>query len=381
VDFSTSDRTEAIRAEARAFVAEHVTADVIRRSLDTGTMHDWGLHRALAAKHWIAPTWPVAEGGLGMAEIDALTIVNEFFAAGAPIDGGWITTMCAANALRSLASDEQKQAVLPRVVAGEALLCLGFSEPDCGSDVSAARTRAVRDGDGWIINGQKMFTTMAHEASWVILLTRTDPTVAPHQGLTMFLVPLNTPGITVDPVHTLGSERTNVTFYSDVRVPDEAVLGEVGGGWRFLTHMLTEERGSAFGGGVAFLGTMRQVLDGTRGAASETHRRDFARAAIDREVAELLNLRSIWLATQGRDTSVEAAVAKLFSTEALNRMASGLIETLGPAGLLDYRSPDAAHHGEVEHAFRHAPVTTILGGTSEILRSVIGQRGLGLPRG
>lgn len=380
MDFSTTERIEAIRAEARAFIAEHVTPEVIRQSLDTGTMYNPELHRALAAKKWIAPTWPVAEGGLDMPELEALTILGEFMAAGAPIDGSWITTMCAANAIRALASDEQKLTVLPHVVAGEALLCLGFSEPDCGSDVSAARTRAVRDGDEWVINGQKMFTTMAHEASWVILLTRTDATVAPHQGLTMFLVPMDAPGVVVDPVHTLGSERTNVTFYTDVRVPDSAMLGDLNKGWQFLTHMLTEERGSAFGGGVAFLGTMRQILEGTKASAEATHRRDFARAAIDRQVAELLNLRSIWLATEGVDTSVEAAVAKLFSTEALNRMASDLIETLGPEGLLDYRSPDAPHHGEVEHAWRHAPVTTILGGTSEVLRTVIGQRGLGLPR-
>jgi hypothetical protein len=393
MDFSPSERAESIAAEVREFIAEHVTPEVIRQSLDTGTMHNWDLHRALAGKKWLAPTWPVAEGGLDMPELDAMTIMNELMASGAPLDGGWILTMCAASGVRALGTEEQKREILSKVVAGEALFALGYSEPDSGSDVAAARTRAVRDGDDWVINGQKMFTTMAHEATWVMLLARTDTELSKHKGLTMFLVPMDTPGIVVDPVRTLGGERTNVTFYTDVRVPHSAVLGEVNGGWHALTYMLTEERGSAFSAGMSFMGTIRQVMAGTLAWARETERdgrrvidepatrRRLARAAIDREVSELLNLRSIWLGSHGEDTSVDASVAKLFCTEALQRMTSDLLETLGPEGLLDHRSPDAPHAGELEHAYRHGAVTTIYGGSSEVLRSLIGQRGLGLPRG
>lgn len=393
MDFSPSERSAAIAAEVREFIAEHVTPEVVRQSLDTGTMHNWELHRALAAKKWLAPTWPLDDGGLDMPEIDAMTLMNELMASGAPLDGGWILTMCAASGVRALGTEEQKAAILPKVVAGEALFALGYSEPDSGSDVASVRTRAVRDGDAWVINGQKMFTTMAHEASWVMLLARTDTSVPKHKGLTMFLVPMDTPGIVVDPVRTLGSERTNVTFYTDVRVPHSAVLGEVNQGWQCLTYMLTEERGSAFGAGMSFMGTLRQVTAATLGWARATERdghrvidetavrRRLARAAIDKEVSELLNLRSIWLSSHGEDTSVDASVAKLFCTEALQRMTSDLLETLGPEGLLDYRSPDAPHSGEIEHAYRHGAVTTIYGGSSEVLRSLIGQRGLGLSRG
>jgi len=393
VDFSPSEGSAAIAAEVREFIAEHVTPEVIRQSLDTGTMHNWALHRALAAKRWLAPTWPTAEGGLDMSEVDAMTLMNELTASGAPLDGGWIITMCAASGLRAMGTEQQKAEVLSKIIAGEALVALGFSEPDCGSDVAAVRTRAVRDGDEWVINGQKMFTTMAHEATWVMLLTRTDPEVPKHRGLTMLLVPMDCPGIVVDPVRTLGGERTNVTFYTDVRVPAHAVLGEVNKGWEFLTYMLTEERGSAFGAGISFMGTIRRVLanslawarqttsEGRRPIDQSATRRRLALAAIDLEVSELLNLRSIWLGSRGEDISVDASVAKLFCTEALQRITSDLLESLGPAGLLDYRSPDAPHAGEIEHAFRHGAVTTIYGGSSEVLRSLIGQRGLGLPRG
>ncbi|ORA11652.1 acyl-CoA dehydrogenase family protein [Mycobacterium arosiense] len=392
MDFSLPVGAESFAEEVRTFVADHVTADVVARSLETGTMHDWGLHRALAQRGWLAPTWPKSEGGQDLSEIEAMVLLDQLHRAGAPLDG-WITTMCGASAIRALGSPQQRAEVVAKVVAGEALISLGFSEPDSGSDVAAARTRAVRDGDHWVINGQKMFTTMAHEATWVLLLTRTDPATAKHRGLTMFLVPLNSDGIVVEPVHTLGGERTNITFYTDVRIPDTARVHELNKGWEFLTLALTTERGSAFGAGSSFMGTMGRMLDGTLAWAARTHhngrtvleeptaRRRLAAAKIDHEVARLLNLRSVWLAGQGAISDVEAAVAKLFSTEALQRMTADLLDLLGPEGLLNHRCAVAPSGGEMEHAFRHSTVTTIYGGSSEIMRNIIAHRGLGLPRG
>jgi len=392
MDFTLPPSAEAFAKDVRAFVDQHVTTDVMRRSLTTGTMHDWGLHRALAERGWLAPTWPKSEGGQDLSEFEAMVLLDELHRAGAPLDG-WVTTMCGASAIRTLGSDTQRAEVVAKVVAGEALISLGFSEPDSGSDVAAARTKAVRDGDDWVINGQKMFTTMAHEATWVLLLTRTNPDAAKHRGLTMFLVPLDSPGIVIEPVHTLGGERTNVTFYTDVRVPDSARVHELNKGWEFLTLALTTERGSAFGAGSSFMGTMAQMLQGTvewarasqRGGEAiideAPMRRRLAKAAVDYEVARLLNLRAVWLAAQHRVLDVEAAVAKLFSTEALQRMTSDLLEAVGPEGLLNHDSPEAVAGGSLEHAFRHGTVTTIYGGSSEIMRNIISQRGLGLPRG
>jgi alkylation response protein AidB-like acyl-CoA dehydrogenase len=392
MDFSLPATAEEFAEEVREFVAEHVTDEVVTRYLQTGTMHDWGLHQALADRGWIAPTWPKLDGGQALSEIEAMVLLDQLHRAGAPLDG-WIITMCGASAIRALGSAQQRAEVVPQVVAGQALISLGFSEPDSGSDVAAARTRAVRDGDEWIINGQKMFTTMAHEATWVLLLTRTDPSAAKHRGLTMFLVPLDSPGIVVEPVHTLGGERTNITFYADVRVPDTARVHELNKGWELLTLALTTERGSAFGAGSSFLGTMGRMLDGTlRWAATArrggrpileepTARRRLAKAKIDHEVSRLLNLRSVWLAGQDIVPDVEASVAKLFSTEALQRMTSDLLELIGPEGLLNHHSPAAPSGGAMEHAFRHSTVTTIYGGSSEVMRNIISQRGLGLPRG
>jgi hypothetical protein len=156
-----------------------------------------------------------------------------------------------AGVVNHVGTEEQKKRVLPSILAGEAMVCMGYSEPDYGSDVASITTRAVRDGDEWVINGAKMWTTMAHAATWLILLTRTNLDVPKHKGLTMFLLPTDTPGISVEPVHTMGTERTNATFYDDVRVGNEAVLGDVDGGWHVMSVALSFERGVMGGTNVA----------------------------------------------------------------------------------------------------------------------------------
>ena len=167
---------------------------------------------------------------------------DELRLAGVPTDGLG-QSVIVGRTIRAVGSEEQKQTFLPPFLAGEIIFALGYTEPDSGSDVAAAKTRAVRDGDDWIIDGQKMFTTLAHEAAYVFLLARTNPDVPKHRGLTMFLVPLDAPGVEIHPVHTMGGERTNVTFYTDVRVPDAFRVGEVDGGWDVMTVALTFERG------------------------------------------------------------------------------------------------------------------------------------------
>ena len=382
---------DGFRAEALAFVNEHLTPEVIDRAYRTGTMHDWGLHRALAAKGWVAASWPPEDGGEGRSTFDMLVLLDLLSRRGAPIDS-WTTTMSGASCVREKGSPEQRREVVAAIGRGEALLALGFSEPDSGSDVAAASTRAVRDGDEWVINGQKVFTTMAHEARWVLLLTRTNPDVPKHRGLTMFLVPLDAPGIEIQPVHTVGWERTNMTFYTDVRIPDSARVGEVDGGWDVILASLAYERGSAFGAANSFLGFARLVIDGALDWAQSRNRdgrlladdpsvrERFGKVATDYEVARLLCYRSIWVAEQGVQPDIEAAEAKLFSTESLQRTCADLLDLLGPDGLYQHPDPRAPAHGELEHAFRHAAVTTIYGGSSEVMRNIIAGRGLGLPR-
>lgn len=385
MDFRFDQETEAFRAEVRSFIAEQLHPGIIERAQVTGTMHDWGFHQALCDRGYLAAGWPSGVGGLGRSAIDQCLLSQELFGSGAPIDGLSIAAMVGATLL-VCGTDEQKADVVPRILSGEVMCCLGYSEPDAGSDVAAVATKAVRDGDHWVIDGQKMFTTMAHEAHYVFLLARSNPDAPKHKGLTMFLVPMDTPGIEITPVETMGGERTNITFYSEVRVPDSARVGQVDGGWAVMHAALVYERTSANWGEPHHLveSVARWALDagpdGTRPFDDPAVRATLARATTELEVGRLLLFRAAWLASLGEMPQVEGSMAKLHITEAFVQASSELLHVLGSAGLLPGSEPGSALGGLVEHAFRHSVVTTIYGGSSEVQREIIAGRGLGLPR-
>jgi alkylation response protein AidB-like acyl-CoA dehydrogenase len=250
--------------------------------------------------------------------------------------------------------------------------------------VAAASTRAVPNDEAhstWTINGQKMWTTLAHVAQHVLLLTRTDPDVPKHRGLTMFLVPLDTPGITVQAVHTVSGDRTNVTFYDDVIVGDECRVGDVNGGWRVMGVALALERGVM--GGTALgevLWRAARAWAADAGALDRPRVREvLARTRIDVEVAWLLAQHTAWIAASGALPSVEGSMTKLFASETYQRAADEWQDVAGAPGLLDMDAPGSMADGLFERAARHAPLTTIYGGTSEIQRNNIAERHLGLP--
>jgi alkylation response protein AidB-like acyl-CoA dehydrogenase len=375
------DEPSAFRLEVRKLLAEHCPPEVAERASESGTNHDWHLHRALAAGGWLAAEWPLEDGGQGRDAWEMLEFNEELARAGAPIDG-WGTSNLVAHTLALVGTPEQRADVVPRVLAGEILCCLGYSEPDSGSDVASAATRAVRDGDDWVINGQKMFTTLAQEAAYVFLLTRTNTTVAKHRGLTMFLVPMSTPGIELQPIHTLGGERTNVTFYTDARVPDSCRVGEIDGGWDVMTVALAFERNPTMVGELDRL--LRQVVEGAAAIDGffdrPAVRVRMARAVTDLVVGRLLGIRMTAAIARGELPIAEGSMAKLFSSEALVRAAASLLDAFGAVGVLSPGAAGAPAGGWVEHAHRHAQVTTIQAGTSEIQRTIIAERGLGLPR-
>jgi len=376
VDFTLSPAAEAFRAEVRAFIAEQLTPEILERTHGSGTLHDWGLHRAMAERGWLSAALPVTGGGQERDPVELAIFFSELEKAGAPIDG-LATTMIVAGVIQQIGTDFQKEHVIPQLVSGEALCCLGYSEPDAGSDVAAAATRATRDGDEWVIEGQKMFTSLAHESSWVILLTRTNTEVPKHKGLTMFLVPMDTPGIDVAPIWTMGRERTNSTYYQDVRVNDRSRLGEVDGGWQVMLVALAYERGIMGGSAQGFTlwRAARDCAEAIGRLDDPTVREQLARLAIDNEVCELLTLRTAWVASTGALPGLEGSMTKLFASEAFTRAADRFGDLAGPAGL--WQHGPAAH---LEEARRHAPVMTIYGGTSEIQRNGIAERLLGLPR-
>ena len=386
MDFGLGERSDAFRDEAKRFLDEHLTGEVREQMHTTGVHHNWDFHRARAERGLLAPGWPEEFGGQGRDAMEMLAFAEEFQQAGAPTYGVG-TTLMVANIIRHLGTEDQKHLILPQALRGEILIVLGFTEPESGSDVAAAQTRAVRDGDQWVINGQKMFTTNAQEADYVFLLTRTNLEVPKHKGLTTFLVPLRQPGVEIQPVITLSGERTNLTFYSDARVDDSLRIGEVDGGWHVMTVSLTFERSGPQGGdSIRLLRAMEQWAVTTRDASGCPRSEDsdvqarLGRAAAENEVSVLLARRSAWIQNSGGLPGVEGSMAKLHASEALTRQSADFVDMLGPDGIRSEEEPTAPASAVAEYSYRFSIGTTIYGGTSEVQRNIIAQRGLGLPR-
>ena len=387
MDFATSPAVESFRAEVRALVAEHFTDAVRAEVARTGTIHSWDLHRAIGARGWIREALPEAQGGGGRDPEELARLFAELELAGAPYDG-LSNVVMVSSVLAHVGNDMVKHDVLPRLLSGDALVCLGYTEPDSGSDVAAARTRAVRDGDGWRIDGQKMFTSVAEEAEWIFLLTRTSQEGAKHAGLTFFLVPMSTPGISLQEVRTLPGKRVNITFLDGVHIGDEWRVGEVDGGWQVMLVALSFERGLA--GGVRDGERLLRVVDewartpgddGTRPVDDPVARERLVRLAIENEVADLLTGRAAWVAASGGLPGTEGAAARMFASESFTRAASWALDLAGPAGLVREADRAGRIDGFFEQCYRLAPGTTLAGGSTEIQRNLIAQRGLGLPRG
>jgi alkylation response protein AidB-like acyl-CoA dehydrogenase len=386
MDFRLGPKSDAFRAEVREFLDQHLDPAVIERAHRTGTLHDKEFHRALGKQGWIAASWPAEYGGQERDPFEMTALRDELRLAGVPTDG-MALSLIVCQTIRRVATDAQKRDFLPRALAGEVIMSLGYSEPDSGSDVASIKTRAARDGDEWVISGQKMFTTLAQEADYVFLLARTNPDVPKHKGLTMFLVPLDSPGIEIQPVHTVGGERTNATFYNDVRVSDHFRIGEIDRGWDVMTVALTFERGG-FGlsdadrvweQAVAWATGTRRA-DGSRAIDDPLVRERLAVMRMNNEVAKLLAYRTSFVAASGGLPGVEGSMHKLFYAESMTADAAELVDMMGAEGVLQHGEEGAPADGWVEQLFRHAAVTTIYGGTSEMQRSIIAERGLGLPR-
>jgi len=224
VDFSDVDKLAEYRQQARAWVERHVDPDWAEQQRVSGSYHTPELHALLAGQGWLGAGWPAEYGGTDNDPDLAAALFEEIDAAGLHMDG-WITTTMICRTILHTGTEEQKRTIVGGALAGEVIIVLGYTEPDSGSDVAAAKTKAERDGDEWLINGQKMFTSTAHMASHVFMLTRSNTEVAKHKGLTTFLVPLDGPGVEIRAIHTLGGQRTNATFYSDVREKHVAVKG------------------------------------------------------------------------------------------------------------------------------------------------------------
>jgi len=380
VEADLPPEARSFREQVRTFLGEHLTPEVRARMRATGTFHDPGFHRALAARGWIGMAWPRPNGTTVRTPFETAVFADESGYAHAPVDG-LQTSNIVAQAILRVGTEEQRARFVEPIRRGDLLACLGFTEPEAGSDVAAAKTRAVRDGDEWVITGSKMFTTLAHVSDYVFLLTRTNPDAAKHEGLTVFLVPLDAPGIEVRPVATLGGERTNATFYDAVRVPDSCRIGEVDGGWSVMAVALDVERA-----GADYAAQARRVLDETlrwargRALAEPVWRDRLARLTEDVRAAELAAWRVVRLVAEERPINVEASMAKLLGAVVFQRVCEVCLDVLGPHGLVVTDGDEHDPAGWVEAAWRHSKVASIYGGTNEVQRNIVAQRGLGLPR-
>jgi alkylation response protein AidB-like acyl-CoA dehydrogenase len=383
VDFKLTPAQEAFREEIRGFLRSELAAEP-RRVREDGWVV--GFSRAFSAKlgrrGWLGLTWPREYGGQARSVLERLILTEELLRAGAPVAAHWLGDRQVGPAILRFGTAEQRREILPRITSGAIVFCVGLSEPNAGSDAAAVSTQAVEDGDGFVIRGQKIWTSFAHQADYCYLVARTDASGPKHKGISEFIVPMAAPGITVRPLLDMtGEHHFNEVFFEDVRVPRTALIGQKDRGWYQIAVQLDHERGG-IERVLSNWPLLEDALTALRGHAvlrDPVMRDRLAGLRVDLEVARLMVYRIAWLADHGRVPNVEAAVAKSFGTELEQRIAetvAGLFQmcALGLAG-----TARAALGGRVARALLYAPAYTIQGGTSNILRSIIAHRGLGLP--
>ncbi len=386
MDFSLGDAAESLRDEVKAFLRREFPAELDDAVYRSGVSHDDGFARALAARGWIGAGWERDDGHRRLDPYEIHVLTDELTQAEAPIYAT-STSVMVAQVIAAVGSEQLKADVLPKVLAGEATIALGQSEPEAGSDVASIRTRGRWDGDAWVIDGQKMFTTNGHLTDYIFLLVRTNPDAPKHAGLTTFLLPTDLPGFEAQAVYTLSGERTNITFYNGVRLDDRWRIGEVDRGWQQLMVALQDEHSAGF---VVHLARLLEAVEGWSQEAEDDQgqrplddpdvQARLAKWATQLEVAQLLEARTTWMEAQGTTPVAEGPMAKLFGTEAVVRGAEDLAELVGPDALRSRLDPTALAGGRIEHALRFSLGTTIYAGTSEIQRNIIARYACGLPR-
>ena len=388
MEYGWNDEFEGFRGEVREFIRTIKTPQLMA---EIGTANEEGrpgpatfkIRDALDARGWVKMCWPEEFGGEGKSGWYNFILAEEMTRAELPYGRG--TASMIGPAIQRFGSEEQKQKYLPQIWSGDMTLALGYSEPNAGTDLASLETAATKDGDDWILNGQKLWTSGAHTSTHVWLAARTDPTAPKHRGISMFIVPLDAPGVSVRPIWTMGGVRTNETFYEDVRLPADALVGEPGRGWYILANALDFER-VALGDGTALNKSFSRLVKGVRERRpeklkDETTRMRLAQIELDLEVMRALILTNASIVARGDTPTMEASMAKVWTTELRYTMSNAAVDILGRAGVIASGSGDQEiTGGEMERAYRASPFLRFGGGTNEVQRDIIARRGLGLPR-
>jgi alkylation response protein AidB-like acyl-CoA dehydrogenase len=398
VDFADNAAEAAFRAEVREFLDETKAtradgrspgATFGRKSVDEDKREDYDAWRAaLAERGWIAPHWPKEYGGAGLSVLEQ-SVLNEEFAEAETGNVGGFGTMMIGPTLIVHGTEEQKSEYLAKILDGDISWCQGWSEPGAGSDLASLQTRATRDGDEFVISGQKIWTSGAQYTDHMYMLARTDPDAPKHRGISFFMFPMDSPGVTVRPLTQMtGQAEFNEVFFEDVHVPAANMVGEENRGWYVGATLMDFER-SGIGSSVGTRKRMHRMLEAARKLPddqsmlkrSNPTRLAFADRYVEAEVSLLFSYRIVTMQNQGLVPNYEASMSKLFSSEMNQRIAATNLKLYGQYGTLFDREREEAQKGQVAQTFLRSIANTVEGGSSEIQRNIIATRGLGLPRG
>ena len=390
MDFEFSEEQQAFAKEVEAFLDEHddphvfdVTRENMAQIVDTPKRR--AFMALLGEQGWLGMTWPKEYGGTEGEGVYEYLLNEQLAGRGGPQIGKGVGII--GKTLIRHGNERLKAEFLPKILRNEVEFAVGYSEPDAGSDAASMKLKAVKDGDGWMLNGQKVWTTSAHFAEWYWVGARTDPDNK-HQGITLFLVPLDHPGITIKEIWTMGDERTNEVFLDDVWVHDDYVVGDVNKGFQYISEALDLERFTMFTFSpvkqrfdilVEYVRTASR--DGEPLRDDPVVRRRMAQLATDLEVSRVLGLRVVHASMKGgAPTTNQASEYKLFTTELSKRLADASMDICGPGSQLRVRTEEAPLEGRAESTYRYTVIDTIGGGTSEVQKNIIARRELGLPK-
>ena len=393
MEFRDSLEEAEFRVQVRSFIKSELPQNLRGAQMGEELDDDAGRESlkkwrgALGGRGWIAPHWPQAYGGAGMSVVEQFVFNEEMAEARAPQVGGMGVQMIGPVLIR-YGTEEQQKEHLPRITSGEVQWCQGYSEPGSGSDLASLQTRAVRDGDDYVINGQKIWTSGAHRADWMFMLARTDPDAPKHRGISMMLLDMKSPGISVQPLITMGGDHVfNQEFFDNVRVPARNLVGEENRGWYVGAALLDFERSNIAGaiGHKHFVNDIVALVKSLPAANPLAHRlkrvrTELAERAVEAEIARLISYRLITIQKRGGIPNYEASMNKNYGAELSQRIASTGMHLLGMLGGLSHNSELAPLRGRINHVYLSSVASTIAAGTSEVNRNVIATRGLGLPR-
>jgi alkylation response protein AidB-like acyl-CoA dehydrogenase len=381
MDFGFTPEQEALRQEVRALLDRDEVQAILREMHQRPfreELFSWELHRMLADRGWLAAHWPVEYGGGGKTNIETGIIAEEMIRAGLPHSPWALSVNIFGNAVLLLGNEEQKRRYLPPIARGEMLCNALYTEPDAGSDLASLRARAAPDGDHWVINGTKIFNTIGHLASYGLAVVRTDPEATRYKGLTLFIVDMHAPGVTVRPMWTLCDEQVNEISLENVHVPVENMVGAPGEGWTLLNTALAVERT-----GLDFTSLAAKYLDAVIAVIKQKQLgvdryvwQEIAQCYVDLQVARLLVWRVVSNQARGEVNDVYSAMSKMYGTELAKRIARLGMEIGGMEALLTRWDDSPLAGGWLEANYRQAPGTTIAAGTTQIMLYLIAYRGL-----